>query len=535
MDFYTFKVSTCSFALSIQFTILITLFIGLSSCSTTEEESSLAIFVAKYGNTFDILIHNGLVYDGLNSKPQKIDVLVRNDTIAYLGIVDTTLINAQKLIDASEQVVSPGFIDAHAHGNPLKDPEFENFLAMGVTTICLGQDGFSPLFEDLGEWMNEVDKVKPGVNIAMFVGHSSLRQLSDVGFDSVPSSAGLDSMVVLLTQALEAGCFGMSSGLEYNPGSFAQANELIRLAKTVGSYNGLITSHIRNEDDPVLEKSIKELLQLGEYCNVNVSHMKSVYGKGTKRGEEILSLLHIATPFPYAVSADIYPYTASYTGIGILFPTWAKGPNNYSIVKVDRREELLDFLKQKVISRNGPGATLLGTPPFTGKTLLQLSQEMEKPFEEILLEIGPRGASGAYFIMDEDLQNRMLQDSLVMISSDGSPTMNHPRGYGSFAKIIENNVNTLNSFDLAEAIRKMTSLPAKVFGLQERGILRAGYKADIIVFDPQKVKAKATYENPHQLAEGFDYVIIGGELASQNGTFSLDRKGKVLKKGSSVK
>ena len=228
---------------------------------------------------------------------------------------------------------------------------------------------------------------------------------------------------------------------------------------------------------------------------------------------------------------SVYPFTASYTGISILFPEWAKPPNDYQQVIANRRAELEEFLRNKVNQRNGPEATLLGTAPYAGKTLAQLAKEMNKPFEDILIDdIQPGGASGAYFVMNDSLQSRFIADSLVMISSDGSPTSRHPRGHGTFARIIEKFVVQDSVLTLTEAVRKMTSLPAQTMGISDRGTLTVGNKADILVFDPQQVHETATYEDPFQLAKGMNYVIVNGEISLENGELSSQRHGQMLRK-----
>jgi N-acyl-D-amino-acid deacylase len=507
---------------------LLILTLLFSSCQNSTDQQDFQTFVDQNGPEVDLWITNGRVFSGLQAPLENTDLLIKDGTIVYKGWVDSTLIQAQQTINAKEAVVSPGFIDPHAHGNPTRTPGFDNFLAMGVTTIFLGQDGSSPSSDPLAQWMEKTDSLNLGVNIATFVGHGSLRRLSGVNYDSVPSPEGMQKMKQLLTKGLQEGAYGMSMGLEYNPGGFAKTEELNQLAQIVGQYDGLITSHVRNEDDDAVAASIKELIAQAEYCPVNVSHMKSVYGKGSERAEELLDLLH--TPANYRITADVYPYTASFTGIGIVFPDWAKGPNNYDQVKRTRRQELLDFLRNKVIARNGPEATLLGTGNYRGKTLAQLSEEQNRPFEEILLDIGPRGASGAYFVMDEALQNRLIQDSLVMICSDGSPTMNHPRGYGSFAKIIEEMVVRDSLLTLQEAIYKMSTQTASVYGLSDRGELAVGKKADVVIFRPEEVKAKADFTSPHQLAMGFQYVLVNGAVAMEGGEKKGLGNGEMLRK-----
>lgn len=485
----------------------------------------------KNGQKVDVLIKNGQIIDGSGTKAYKADLIINADTIAYIGKVDTTKFIAKKIIDATGKFISPGFIDAHAHGHPLKTPAFRNFLAMGVTTICLGQDGSSPN-EAIGGWLKKVKQQRLGVNITQFVGHGTLRRQSGIGFEKNPTSHQLEKQQTLLQGAFNAGCFGMSTGLEYTPGTFAKDTELLPLAKIAGKNKGIIMSHVRNEDDNQIENSIQELLRQGQYCKVQVAHMKSVYGKGKERAKTLLKLLD-KPKYGHSVTADVYPYTASYTGIGIVFPEWAKAPNDYKEVVKNRRAELLAFLKQKIIDRNGPAATLFGTAPYAGKTLAQVSEEQGIPYEKVLLGIGPNRASGAYFIMDDALQTEIIAHPKVMICSDGSPTMRHPRGYGSFAKVIEEYVVKRKRLTLEEAIRKMTSFPAETIGITRRGLVQTGFFADLLIFDPKKIKANASYEEPHQLATGFNYILVNGTLAYQNGDFTTKKTaltGRVLHK-----
>jgi len=488
-------------------------------------------FFAQCGPVVDCWIRDGRLYDGQDPQFRVADLLLRGDSIIFIGEVDSSRVRAGQVIDAGGRVVCPGFIDPHVHGDPLRTPAFANFLAMGVTTIALGQDGSSPNTEDPAGWMRQVDTLPPGVNIALFAGHGTLRQLSGIGFQPDPSPAELQRMLALLDRAFDAGCYGLSLGLEYRPGFFAGAAELQALARLVGERDGLIACHIRDEDDPALESSLRELLSLGSYCPVYVSHLKSVYGKGKARAEAILALLDSARRrSPHPVTTDSYPYTASYTGIGIVFPDWAKAPHDYETVKRERRDELLTVLRNKVRQRNGPQATLFGTAPYAGQTLEAVARSQQRPYEEVLWDIGPTGAAGAYFIMDEELQNHLLTDPYLMVGSDGSPTMHHPRGYGSFAKVIETLVLRDALLSLPEALRKMTSLPAATLGLKDRGTLAVGKKADLLVFDPEKVRANADFTAPHTLASGFDYVFVNGELAWAAGKITAGRHGRMLRK-----
>ncbi len=480
---------------------------------------------------YDLWIKNAQVIDGTGADSYTAQVLILDGEIVKIEKDTEKQFSAKEEIDAEGKILSPGFIDTHAHGDPLETPEFKNFLAMGVTTITLGQDGYSPKKKDLSGWMKEVDSVNPGVNIAMFVGHNTIRRLSGVNYEKFPSEKGLEEMKNLLKKAFDNGIFGMTTGLEYNPGSFSEKEELEELAKVVGENDGLIMSHIRNEDDSEVGNSIRELLNQGKCTPVHVSHLKSVYGKGQDRGREILKLLDSAKNEGIQITADLYPYNASYTGIAIVFPEWAKKPNDFEEVVATRKSELQEFLRYKIEQRNGPEATLIGSGKFAGKNLKEISEELNKPFEDVLIEdIGPYGAGGAYFIMDEGLQKTLVQSDLVNICSDGSPSMRHPRGYGSFPKIIETYVNKDKLFSLEKAIYKMTGLAAKTMKLENRGLLKEGYRADLLLFDPKEIEETATYEKPHQLAKGFDGVWINGKRAAQNGKFAEGRFGEMLRK-----
>jgi N-acyl-D-amino-acid deacylase len=479
---------------------------------------------------FDMLIKNGRILDGSGAEPYYAQLLIRDGLIAQIERDTSKIFEARQTIDAKGRVVSPGFIDTHTHGDPLSTPEFQNFLAMGVTTIFLGQDGSSPNTTSLASWMKSVDEVRPGVNIGMFVGHGTIRMLSGVQYDKNPSEEGLRAMDEVLKEAMEAGSFGMTTGLEYNPGYLADQAELNRLARIVGEHNGILMSHMRNEDDEFIEESLDELLAQGAYCPVHVSHIKIVYGKGEDRANEILQKLYDEREGGKVITADLYPYEASYTSISILFPEWAKPPANYKDVVTNRRKELEDYLRNRVNLRNGPEATLIGSGPFKGKNLAEIAELKNKPFEKVLVDdIGPAGASAAYFVMDEGVMKVFLKDEHVNICSDGSPTSNHPRGYGTFAKIIESYVIKDPVLTLPEAIYKMTGLAAKNVGLKDRGFIREGMTADLVIFQPENVRAKATYEDAAQLAEGFDYVIVNGKVAKEGHEFK-ERAGHVIRR-----
>jgi N-acyl-D-amino-acid deacylase len=479
---------------------------------------------------FDIVIRNGRIIDGSGQPAFASSIIIQADTIAYIGQLDSTRAAIVE-IDARGKVVSPGFIDAHAHGDPLQTPEFFNFVAQGVTTICLGQDGSSDSKGEFGAWQASVDSVGPALNIAPFTGHGSLRMELEAPFEGAVSEADMAMMSNELDHQLQLGSFGLTMGLEYVPGRYSKKEELKALAEIVGRHHGVLMAHIRNEDNDKLEASLDEFLILGQWAPVHVSHLKSVYGEGAKRALEITSMLTKYEALGYKVSADVYPYMASFTGIGIVFPDWAIPPANFNLVKKERRDELEEFLRNKIAQRNGPAATLFGTPPYAGKTLADLEKELDKSFEDILIDdIGPRGASAAYFVMNDSLQIALMKSDYVVVSSDGSPGMRHPRGYGSFGKMLETYVVENDFFTLEQAIHKMSGQTAEIIGLKNRGLLKVGYKADVAIFDPLKVKVKADFQHPHHLTEGVDYVLINGKLARNDGEFVENRNGSLLRR-----
>ncbi len=482
---------------------------------------------------YDLCVWGGNVIDGTCAAGKKANLYVSDGRIVAITPVGDRRA-ATREIDASGLVVTPGFIDTHAHGDPIRTPEFGNFLSMGVTTICLGQDGESP--EDPAEWFQSVGKVELGPNLALFAGHGTARNAVGIGNNAHPTPPQIEAMAQWVRGAMSNGCLGLTTGLEYQPGSFADLDELVAVARPVAAAGGVLMSHLRSEDDDAIQTALAELLEQGRqsHCAVHVSHLKVTYGHGAARAERLLSQMAEARGAGMRVTADIYPYLASYTGIGIVFPDWAKPPHDYGHVVDTRRDELAAYLRQRIKLRNGPEATLLATAPWTGKTLAEVAEQLDRPFEDVLMDEMPPGSDvkAAYFVMDADLQDRLLVDPNVMICSDGSPTMRHPRGYGAFAKIICEFVVQRKILPLEEAIYKMTGLPAATIGLDQdgRGQIKEGFAADILVFDPQQVRDHATFEDPYQFATGFQWVIVNGKVASHNGRATDNRSGQILRR-----
>jgi N-acyl-D-amino-acid deacylase len=489
---------------------------------------------------YDLIITNAHILDGTGADTFPGSVVVHDGRIMKYGELDDSGIRAVQTIDAGGRILSPGFIDTHSHGNPHETPRFDNFLAMGVTTISLGQDGRSPGGEDVAGWMEEVNRLGTGPNIVHFTGQNTLRQLVDAPREVGLNEHYIGAMKEMLRKNLEAGSFGMTTGLEYDHGTFADLPELIALAGPVAEAGGLVMSHIRTEDDDRIEEAVTELLDQGRGSGaaVHVSHIKIVFGNEQSRAEDVLALLDEARGQGLQVTADVYPYVASFTGIAIVFPEWALPPNDFDEVVETRRDELEEYLRNRIALRNGPEATLFGTEPWAGMTLADVAESKNKPFEEVLIDdIGPQGASAAYFVMNEDVMRRFLIDPHVMVSSDGSPTMRHPRGYGSFAKIIRKYVNEEGLLSLEEAVHKMTGLPAQTLGLSNpdetdipRGLIREGFAADLLIFDPAEVYDNADFEKPHLYADGFNLVFVNGTAVISDGEKNEERPGTVLRR-----
>jgi N-acyl-D-amino-acid deacylase len=497
--------------------LLVILFASLFTLSCTAAE-------------YDLLIKNGMIIDGTGTEAYKGHVLVQDGMIVRAGDFEISRIDASKTINAEGMVVTPGFVDAHSRGVPEDTPRFDNFLAQGVTTITLGLIGRSPGGEHVDEWMSDVDRLGTGPNIIHFTGHSTLRNLSDAPREDKLDETYIDRMQEILMESMRAGSFGLSYGLEFEPASYADMPELVALATTVGDYGGMIMGHVRSEDDDRIEESVSEILDVARASDtqLNISHLKIVYANDPQRAEDVLGLMNEARGEGTAVTADLYPYIASFTTIGIVFPEWARPPHDFDEVVENRRDELEEYLRNRIHLRNGPEATLFGTEPWTGQTLADVAEELGIPFEDVLIdEIGPEGASAAYFVMNEEVMQRFLIDPYVMVSSDGGPEMRHPRGYGSFAKIIRKYVNELELFSLEEAIYKMSGLPAETLGLtdsgkveRQRGLIREDFAADLLIFDPRNVEDRATFEEPHSLAKGFDWVFVNGVAVLEDGSLN---------------
>ena len=477
------------------------------------------------------------VVDGTGAPARAADVLVRGGRVERIGSVSAAEARGLRTVEGGGRVLAPGFIDLHAHGNPLEQ-SYAPFLAMGVTTVVLGQDGGSPALpgegtgaDALAKWMDAVAGAAPDINVATLSGHGALRRRAGIDDGTRdPSDAQLQRMRDILDADLHAGAFGMSTGLEYVPGRYAGTRELAGLGPVIARHDGVAMSHMRSEDAGDVRDSIRELVAASGPARAHVSHLKMVYGKGEGEAEALLRFLGEVRPSGPPLTADAYPYAASYTGVAILFPEWALPPADYAAVRRARGDELRAWLDQRMRKRGGPEALLFGTGPHAGRTLAQVADEAGRPFPDVLLDIGPGGGQAAHFVMDPALQDRLLLDPRVAVASDGSPGGSHPRGAGTFAKWIEEFAVRTPRVPLEEAVRKATTLPASILGLRGRGIVRAGASADLVLFDPARVRARADYVDPTAMAEGFDLVLVNGRIGRAGGE-PVARAGRMLRRG----
>ena len=483
----------------------------------------------------DLVIERGLIVDGTGGPAFAGDVVIRAGQIAALTDAGqgASAFRPREVLDATGMVVAPGFIDVHAHGDPLRTPEFRNFVTMGVTTICLGLDGSSPAgSEDFGAWFDAVDRRRPAVHVTACIGHGSARDQAGIGASAGPDAAAIQRMVDLVDAAPEAGAVALSTGLEYTPGRSPDAAELAAIAAPVAARRAFIASHVRNEDDGAVAAAVDELLdqcRAAPGARAHLSHAKVVHAHHPAPAAVVLDRMEKARAEGLSVSADVYPYTASYTGVSILFPDWARPPLGTPEVLADRRADLLDHLRRRVESRNGPAATLFGSGPYAGRTLAEIASTEQRPFEEVLADLGPDGASAAYFVMDEGVMEALLTSEGAMVASDGSPTMRHPRGHGTFPRVLAHHVRERGALTLEDAVHRMTGLPAALLGLGDRGTIAAGAAADLVVFDPERVQDNATFTAPFDRATGFRAVFVGGEAVVRDDAPTGARPGGVLR------
>jgi N-acyl-D-amino-acid deacylase len=499
--------------------------------------------------SYDLIIRGGRIVDGAGNGWFRGDVALRGDIIAVVGKLDGA--TARRVIEAKDLVIAPGFIDTHSHARRtiFEETKAENYIRQGVTTAIEGPDGSSPL--PLKPFFDRLTAAHIAINMGALVGQGSIRE-SVIGLvNRRATSDEIEKMKALVKEAMEQGAMGLSTGLFYVPGNYTPTEEVIELAKVVGRMGGIHTSHMRDEAAGVL-KSVEETIVIGERGGLptQVTHHKIV-GKGNwGRSVETLRLVAEARARGVDVTIDQYPYTASSTGLTALLPQWSQEGGQREIVKrLDdpaTRAKIKAAVVENIKFDRGGGdpknvyiARCAWDQSLEGKNLAEItaargrSASLEDAAETALEIVAKGGASAIFHAINEEDLVRILKDPLTMIASDGGVEIPkrgvpHPRSYGTFARVLGVYVREKRVLSLEDAVRKMTSLPAMRLGLQDRGLLRPGMKADIAIFDATRIRDRATFADPHQYAEGVSYVIVNGTVVLDDGKMTDSRPGQVL-------
>lgn len=500
---------------------------------------------------FDLLIVNGRIVDGTGNPWVNADLALKDGRIAALGKIEPT--RAARSIDAKGLIVAPGFIDVHTHieGGITRLPQAENFLRMGVTSVVTGNCGSSEL--KLADWFAQLETLGISINVATLYGHNTVRHEGMNGdFNRPPTPEELNKMRGLVEQAMRDGAVGFSTGLEYVPGTYAKTDEIAELAKVAARFGGVYASHMRDEGVQV-EAAINETLEIGRLtgCPVEISHFKISSKNRWGASAATTKLVADARARGQQVTVDQYMYPASSTGIGIAFPSWV-----FEGGRDETRKRLEDKVtrakvKQEILAKAaGQGfkdlsfvyiANHQADQSFNGKNLAEiakLKRNSTAPDAQAEQAIDIQLAGGAQVVLqkmsEQDIE-KIFKQPFTMIASDAgvldinSNSIPHPRGFGNNARVLAVYVREKGYVSLEEAIRKMSSLPAQTFHLWDRGVLRPGMAADVVIFDEKTVQDHATFQQPKQFASGFDYVIVNGQVVIEQGRHSGAKAGKILR------
>ena len=494
---------------------------------------------------YDVLIRGGRVLDGSGNPWIATDIGIRGGRIVEMGRLGNGA--AARVIDAHGLTVSPGFIDVHSHASQGLEGslrEARQLIAQGITTVALNPDGGGT--PDLRTQRAGFEQRGVGVNVALYVPHGAIRRAVLALADRAPTASELDRMVELAKSGMEAGGIGLSSGLYYAPGSYAKTEEVIALAKVVGDMGGVYESHIRDEADYSIGvvAAVQEVIRIAEEGHLPgiVAHMKALGPASWGLSMALVERIKQARDRGVEVYADQYPYDASGTGIvGALIPRWAEVGGRAELLKRIQGAEhdrLAADIRRSVERRGGPEKLVISryapNPAYEGQSLAQVGKATGKPADETAMDLLLKGdGSLVSFNMTESDIELIMRQPFTMTCTDGDLVpfgqgKPHPRGNGAFARKIRVYVNERGTIDLPFAIRSMTSLPAGVFGLKDRGTLRPGSWADVLIFDPARVRDAATYLEPHQLSEGMEYVLVNGVVEKDGDAFTGKLAGRVV-------
>ena len=496
---------------------------------------------------YDVLIVGGTIVDGSGGPGRRGDVAIKDGRIVAVGAIDAA--RAATTIDAKGMVVAPGFIDVHTHADDIAErPQAENFVRMGVTTVVAGNCGGSAL--DIGEALAKINATRVSVNYATLVGHNTVRRAVMGTADRDPTLPELAQMKSLVWRAMADGAVGFSTGLQYVPGTYAKSPEIIELARVAANENGIYASHMRNEGT-ALEASVEETIRVGEAtgARVEISHLKVDSPKNWGASARALALIDVARTRGIDVEADEYAYTAASSSLGIRFPAWALEGGQEQIaarlndaatwekIKGEMRgllaERGLSDLSFAVVASHRADPLLNGLSIKQIAAKLKGSETADAQLETARAMMLAGGASMVYHFMSDDDVERIMRHPQVGVASDSGVLaagagVPHPRGYGNNARVLGEYVRKRHVIALEEAVRKMTSLPAEHFRFDGRGQIKAGYAADLVLFDAATVGDTATFEKPHAFAIGVPYVLVNGVVVIKNGEHTGMLPGQVL-------
>ncbi len=516
---------------------------------------ALLLFVApvawSQAPAYDVVIQNGRIVDGSGNPWYVADVGIKDGRIVAVGrLCAAGSCPAQRALDAQGLVVAPGFIDVHTHveSGIARIPTADNYLFDGVTSIITGNCGGSET--NLEKFFGDL-RGKISINLGTLIGHNSVRRDVMGSAERDPTPEEQSKMEALVELAMRQGAVGFSTGLIYIPGTYSKTLEVVALARAAAKYNGVYASHMRSEGEKVFD-AIDEAISIGREADmpVEISHFKVANKKLWNQSTRTIAMVEKARAEGIDVTVDQYPYTASSTNLGTLLPSWALADGTEAVKKrltdPATRKKIASEMKQTINKRNGRKrldyavvASSRWDTTLEGKSITQINKEkgrkgkLEDEIQTVLDMMEKGGASMIYHSMDERDVERILRFPYSMVASDGGVQefgrgVPHPRSYGTNARVLGRYIREKNVVRLEEAIRKMTSLPAQRFRLTERGLIRPGMWADIVVFDEKTVGDTATFEKPHAYAAGFRYVLVNGEVMIEGGKHTGAHSGQIL-------
>lgn len=504
--------------------------------------------IFSYAQSADVLIINGKIIDGTGNNWYYGSIAVKEGKIIKIG--RNVNMPSKKTIDAKGLIVAPGFIDVHTHleGDEAKEPMAQSFIYDGVTTCITGNCGTSNV--DIGKYLQWVDSLKLSINVATLIGHNDIRKTVMGWANRDATSEEMQRMDDIVDKGMKDGAVGLSTGLIYIPGTYTKTPEIVELAKIAAKYNGVYSTHMRDEGDSVIQ-AIEEALTIGREAKipVEISHFKLSGQHNWGRSKETVAMIENARKEGIEVTIDQYPYTASSTSISTLIPDEILADGQDSVkarlqqpaIRKYVINSMVERLKKRKLKHFSYAVVAYYAPDTTynGKSIEQINLmkgRKHKVKEEAMtvIDIMMEGGASAVFhgMGDEDVK-RIMQYPFNMFASDASIRvlnfgMPHPRGYGTNARVLAKYVREEKIISLEEAIRRMTSLPAQKFQLIDRGLLKEGYAADIVIFDEKEVKDISTFEKPHAYSKGFHYVLVNGEITVDNEKHTGTRAGKAL-------